>query len=75
MKVQDTKARATGVVIFGEYEPGAPARIEVRAFAPTCGINEAPVRWYVRDVYRRAAIVLMGACLADCSSPESMSRS
>jgi PhzF family phenazine biosynthesis protein len=43
MKVQDTKARATGVVIFGEYEPGAPARVEVRAFAPACGIDEDPV--------------------------------
>lgn len=43
MKRQDVKAEATGVVIFGEYEPGAPARIEVRAFAPACGVNEDPV--------------------------------
>jgi PhzF family phenazine biosynthesis protein len=43
MKEQDTRAQATGVVIFGEYEPGASARIEVRAFAPACGISEDPV--------------------------------
>jgi PhzF family phenazine biosynthesis protein len=43
MKAQNTKDQATGVVIFGEHEPGAPARIEVRAFAPACGIGEDPV--------------------------------
>lgn len=43
MKEQDTKAKATGVVIFGEYEQAAPARIEVRAFAPAHGVNEDPV--------------------------------
>lgn len=43
MKVQDTKAKATGVVIFGEYDRDASARIEVRAFAPACGVNEDPV--------------------------------
>jgi PhzF family phenazine biosynthesis protein len=43
MKERDTTAKATGVVIFGEYEPGASARIEVRAFAPACGVNEDPV--------------------------------
>jgi PhzF family phenazine biosynthesis protein len=43
MKVQDTKARATGVVIFGEHEADAAARVEVRAFAPACGIDEDPV--------------------------------
>ena len=43
MKIQDTKARATGVVVFGEYDAGAPARVEVRAFAPACGIDEDPV--------------------------------
>lgn len=43
MKIQDTKARATGVVVFGEYGAGAPARVEVRAFAPACGIDEDPV--------------------------------
>jgi len=34
---------ATGVVIFGEYPEGSPARIEVRAFAPGVGVNEDPV--------------------------------
>jgi PhzF family phenazine biosynthesis protein len=43
MKVQDIKARATGVVVFGKYEEKAPARIEVRAFAPAHGVNEDPV--------------------------------
>lgn len=43
MKAQDTKARATGVVIFGEHAPGANARIEVRAYAPAHGISEDPV--------------------------------
>lgn len=43
MKAQDIKAKATGVVIFGEYDESAPARIEVRAFAPAHGVNEDPV--------------------------------
>jgi PhzF family phenazine biosynthesis protein len=43
MKVQDIAGRHTGVVIFGPHEPGAAARIEVRAFAPAHGINEDPV--------------------------------
>ena len=43
MKVQDIRGRHTGVVIFGEHEEGAAAKIEVRAFAPAHGINEDPV--------------------------------
>lgn len=43
MKVQDVRMRATGVVIFGACESGQRARIEVRAFAPSCGVNEDPV--------------------------------
>lgn len=43
MKVQDRRARATGVVLFGAHEPGQPARVEVRAFAPSCGVSEDPV--------------------------------
>lgn len=43
MKIQDASARTTGVVIFGSYPPGEVAQIEVRAFAPTCGVNEDPV--------------------------------
>lgn len=43
MKVQDTKGRHTGVVIFGPHAAGAAAQIEVRAFAPAHGVNEDPV--------------------------------
>lgn len=43
MKLIEQKPQETGVVIFGEHAPGAPARIEVRAFAPVCGIDEDPV--------------------------------
>jgi PhzF family phenazine biosynthesis protein len=43
LKEQDSSAGTTGVVIFGEYAPGAAARIEVRAFAPACGVDEDPV--------------------------------
>ncbi|MBU9480908.1 PhzF family phenazine biosynthesis protein [Burkholderia multivorans] len=43
MREQDLKAKATGVVVFGEYDSGDPARIEVRAFAPACGVSEDPV--------------------------------
>jgi PhzF family phenazine biosynthesis protein len=43
MNEQDLKGRHTGVVIFGEHEKNAQARIEVRAFAPAHGIDEDPV--------------------------------
>lgn len=43
MSKQDRQAKATGVVIFGEHAANHPARIEVRAFAPTCGVHEDPV--------------------------------
>ncbi|CAN7283566.1 PhzF family phenazine biosynthesis protein [Massilia sp. LjRoot122] len=43
MKAQDIKGRHTGVVIFGEHDPGSTAGIEVRAFAPAHGVNEDPV--------------------------------
>lgn len=43
MKVQDEGLGATGVVIFGAHDAGLPARVEVRAFAPSCGIAEDPV--------------------------------
>ena len=43
MKAQDIKERHTGVVIFGAHDPGSPAGIEVRAFAPAHGVNEDPV--------------------------------
>ncbi|MGE4406132.1 PhzF family phenazine biosynthesis protein [Pseudomonas sp.] len=43
MKTWNSRARATGVVIFGEHAEGGPARLEVRAYAPACGVNEDPV--------------------------------
>jgi PhzF family phenazine biosynthesis protein len=43
LKIQDTKARATGVLIFGAHATGAAAQVEVRAFAPASGIDEDPV--------------------------------
>lgn len=43
MKRIEQKPQETGVTIFGEHAPGAPARIEVRSFAPACGIDEDPV--------------------------------
>lgn len=43
MAVHDRAAAVTGIVIFGGHEDGAPARIEVRAFAPAQGISEDPV--------------------------------
>jgi PhzF family phenazine biosynthesis protein len=44
MEIHDRANGYTGVVIFGEYlEPAAPARIEVRAFAPAFGVDEDPV--------------------------------
>ena len=43
MKRQDLQDHATGVTIFGEHATGAAARIEVRSFAPACGIEEDPV--------------------------------
>jgi PhzF family phenazine biosynthesis protein len=36
-------ARATGVVLFGAYGSHHDTQIEVRAFAPLCGIQEDPV--------------------------------
>lgn len=43
MKRQELQDHATGVTIFGEHAAGAAARIEVRSFAPACGIDEDPV--------------------------------
>ncbi|WP_426175850.1 PhzF family phenazine biosynthesis protein [Massilia sp. TWR1-2-2] len=43
LKIQDTKARATGVIIFGAHAPGTAATVEVRAFAPASEIDEDPV--------------------------------
>ncbi len=43
MEIQDREARTTGVVIFGAHEPGSLVQVEVRAFAPSCGVAEDPV--------------------------------
>ncbi len=43
MALHDTQHQTTGVVIFGEHPTAHPARIEVRAFAPSHGIPEDPV--------------------------------
>jgi len=43
MKLQDSKGKHTGVVIFGKHDPESEAMIEVRAFAPAHGVNEDPV--------------------------------
>ncbi|RII76573.1 PhzF family phenazine biosynthesis protein [Pseudomonas monteilii] len=43
MKVKNLEAKATGVVIFGEYQDGGGSDVEVRAYAPACGVNEDPV--------------------------------
>lgn len=43
MKTRDLRDGRTGVLVFGPYEPGSAARIEVRAFAPAHGIPEDPV--------------------------------
>lgn len=39
----ETGLEATGVTVFGRYRPADPAEIEVRSFAPSCGVAEDPV--------------------------------
>lgn len=39
----DQHTKSTGVVAFGAYAKGADAAMEVRAFAPSQGVNEDPV--------------------------------
>ncbi|WP_349608389.1 MULTISPECIES: PhzF family phenazine biosynthesis protein [Cupriavidus] len=39
----DKRNKSIGIVVYGTYEKGAPAAIEVRAFAPSLGVNEDPV--------------------------------
>ncbi len=43
LAVRNADDNNTGVAVFGEYPAGAPARIEVRAFAPAHGVSEDPV--------------------------------
>jgi PhzF family phenazine biosynthesis protein len=39
----DRGNKAAGIVVYGAYGEGANAEIEVRAFAPSLGVNEDPV--------------------------------
>ncbi|WP_387491772.1 PhzF family phenazine biosynthesis protein [Photorhabdus sp. RM96S] len=39
----DTQINVTGVCLYGAYCEGVEADIEVRSFAPSCGVNEDPV--------------------------------
>ena len=43
MAMHDRSERRTGVVIFGRHHQGESSKIEVRAFAPSQGVNEDPV--------------------------------
>ncbi|THG77182.1 PhzF family phenazine biosynthesis protein [Pseudomonas sp. A-1] len=43
MKLIEQEPQETGVTIFGAHTAGQPAGIEVRSFAPACGIDEDPV--------------------------------
>lgn len=43
MRAQDEIGKYTGVVIFGKPHLEDNAKIEVRAFAPTQGVDEDPV--------------------------------
>jgi len=42
MAQQDVAARATGVVVYAAQQSN-PYSLEVRAFAPSCGVNEDPI--------------------------------
>jgi PhzF family phenazine biosynthesis protein len=43
MKRDSLEAKATGVLIFGEYKDEGTFDVKVRAYAPACGISEDPV--------------------------------
>lgn len=43
MAAFDKRNAATGVVVFGPHDQGSLTAIEVRAFAPSIGVNEDPV--------------------------------
>ncbi|MEE5055704.1 PhzF family phenazine biosynthesis protein [Pseudomonas alliivorans] len=43
MKVSNLRDRATGVIVFGKYPVDGTADVEIRAFAPACGVCEDPV--------------------------------
>lgn len=39
----DASLKVTGVCLFGQYPAETEMKIEVRSFAPACGVNEDPV--------------------------------
>ncbi len=43
LRAHDRNLGITGVCIYGRYTPDSDAHIEVRSFAPACGVNEDPV--------------------------------
>lgn len=43
LAVHDTSLKVTGVCLFGHYPAEADMKIEVRSFAPACGVSEDPV--------------------------------
>ncbi|CAQ84314.1 MULTISPECIES: PhzF family phenazine biosynthesis protein [Photorhabdus] len=43
LKDHDIEMNCTGICIYGSYPEGMDAHIEVRSFAPACGVNEDPV--------------------------------
>ncbi|QGF93002.1 PhzF family phenazine biosynthesis isomerase [Pseudomonas sp. CFSAN084952] len=43
MKADNLQIEATGVIIFGEYKDEGVFNVEVRAYAPACGVSEDPV--------------------------------
>jgi len=43
LREQNLTARAPSIVIFGECSPDGQGRVEVRAFAPSCVVNQGPV--------------------------------
>jgi len=63
----DLRTESTGVVAFGAHAQGADAAMEVRAFAPSQGVNEDPVcgsgNGAVAAFVRDAGLVeLFGSC-------------
>ncbi|QQS13086.1 MAG: PhzF family phenazine biosynthesis protein [Rhodospirillales bacterium] len=76
MAVFDAGMGRTGVTVFGAHPPGGPAAIEVRSFAPSCGVREDPVcgsgngcvAVFARDggllsTYGRSYVAAQGGCV------------
>ncbi|MGV8004800.1 PhzF family phenazine biosynthesis protein [Photorhabdus temperata subsp. temperata] len=43
LREHDIQMNITGICLYGSYQEGGEADIEVRSFAPSCGVNEDPV--------------------------------